>query len=85
MTLTYVLPTKPSRQFVRGDLVDVMDREGHRMSTRKVVRVQRHWVVTDCKRMWTQDGYWVGDTGTWPFPWIRHSRRKSTSASEATP
>ncbi len=75
--LTYVMPTKPRRPFVKGDFVDVMDREGKRMSTEKVARVhQQHWVITDCGRMWTQNGYWVGDTGTWPFPWIKHSRRK---------
>lgn len=85
LTLTYVMPTKPSRPFVRGDIVDVMDREGKRMSTRKVVRVQGHWVVTDCQRMWTQNGYWVGSAGTWPFPWIKHSRRKSITVDSSTP
>lgn len=77
MTLTYVLPTTPRRPFAKGDFVDVMDREGARLSTQQVVLIDGHWVVTCCGRMWTQKGYWVGDTGTWPFPWIKHSRRKS--------
>lgn len=79
MTLTYVVPTKPSRPFVRGDFVDVMNRDGRRLSTRRVKRAGKRIVVTDCERRWEQsNGYWVGETGSFPFPWIRHSRRKQT-------
>lgn len=74
--MTYVRPTKPSRPFVVGDLVDVMDRDGRRLSTRRVVRVSRSTCKTDCGRTWMQNGYWKGESGEWPFPWIRHSRRR---------
>lgn len=77
MKLTYVIPTKPSRSFVRGDIVDVMDREGLVISTRRVVRAGKRVAVTDCGRRWNQNGYWIGENGSWPFPWIKHSRRKS--------
>lgn len=77
MTLTYVRPTKPSRPFERGDFVDVMDRLGNRSETRKVVRAGKYVVLTDCGRRWDQRGFWRGENGSWPFPWIRHSRRKA--------
>lgn len=73
--MTYVQPTKPSRPFKRGDLVDAMDREGNRMSTVRVVRAGKRIVRTSCGRTWSQRGWWIGEQ-EWPFPWIRHSRRK---------
>ena len=76
-TLTYVVPAKPSRPFVVGDLVDVMDRDGRYVSTHRVVRVSKSTCRTDCRRTWMQkNGYWKGESGSWPFPWIRHSRRR---------
>jgi hypothetical protein len=78
VTLTYVVPTTPSRPFERGDFVDVMDRDGRRESTRKVVYAGPQVVRTDCGRRWDQRGYWIGENRAWPFPWIRHSRKKTS-------
>lgn len=78
MSLTYVVPTAPSRPFAVGDLVDVMDREGKRMSTTRVMRAGPKIIKTRCKRTWSPRGWYVGH-GEWPFPWIRHSRRKVES------
>lgn len=78
MTLTYVAPTKPSRPFKRGDIVDVMDRDGKRLSTYKITHASKRRVLTDCGRSWDQRGWWLGANGSYPFPWIRHSRRKSS-------
>jgi hypothetical protein len=77
MTLTYVVPTNPRRAFKRGDIVDVMDRECKRMSSQRVTFARKNFIVTECGRHWNQDGWWIGENGTWPFPWIKHSRRKS--------
>lgn len=76
MTLTYSVPPKPSRPFAVGDLVDVMDREGLHLSTRRVVRAGKHTCKTNCGRTWMQTGWLKATNGVWPFPWIRHSRRK---------
>lgn len=76
MSFTFVVPTVPSRPFVKGDIVDTMDREGKRMETVKVLRAGPRVVKTSCGRTWTQDGYYLGHQA-WPFPWIRHSRRKT--------
>jgi hypothetical protein len=75
--LTYVIPTTPSRPFVVGDLVDVMSRDGKRASTVRVMRAGKRTIKTRCGRTWMQNGYWKGENGSWPFPWVRHSRRKT--------
>jgi hypothetical protein len=81
VSLTYIPPTRPSRPFKTGDIVDTMDREHGRMETVKVVRATRYYVRTSCGRRWTYLGYWVGENGVWPFPWIRHSRKKTYDAA----
>lgn len=73
--LTYVVPTKPRRPFNRGDLVDVMDREGTKLYVAAVVRAGPKIARTNCGRRWTQDGWRLRDRA-YPFPWIKHSRSK---------
>ena len=80
MTLTYIPPTKPSRPFKVGDIVDTMDREHNRMGTVKVVRAGPRIVKTSCGRTWSPRGWYVGHN-EWPFPWIRHSRKKTYDKS----
>ena len=76
MALIYRVPAKPSRPFVVGDLVDVMDSEAQVLSTRRVVRAGKYTCKTNCGRTWMQTGWFKATNGVWPFPWIRHSRRK---------
>lgn len=76
MDLQYTIPKPILKPLKRGDLVDVMSRDGMRLSTRRVVRAGPRVVVTDCTRRWrATDGRWIGDR-VYPFPWIRRSRRK---------
>lgn len=84
-THTYVVPSKPSRPFVRGDFVDVMDRDGIRMETRRIVRANKRRVLTDCGRAWSQAGWWIGADRSYPFPWIRHSRRNAVTTPTTSP
>jgi hypothetical protein len=79
-TATYYYPTRPRRPFSKGDFVDVMTGEHNRLSTRRIVKVRKSSVVTDCGRRWTQRGWWRGDARDWPFPWIRHSRHRTVTA-----
>ena len=83
--LTYVVPAKPRKPFAKGEFVDVMDREGNRMDTVRVVRAGKKTVGTDCGRKWTQSGWWQSETAAYPFPWIRRSRRKIRATQSLTP
>lgn len=85
MALTYELPTRPSRPFKRGDLVDTMNRDHSYMETVRVVRASSRSATTDCGRRWDQSGWWISETCAWPFPWIRHSRRKRTTSESSRP
>lgn len=73
----YKMPTKPSRTFIKGDFVDCMNGDHTYMSTRKIICVGKTFVMTSCGRKWDQRGWWIGSQQTWPFPWIRHSKRKA--------
>ncbi len=75
--MKYVLPKKPRKSFKKNDIVDTFDRLGIKMETVKVISVTKKLVVTSCGRSWDQDGWWIGTNGTWPWPFIRHSRRKT--------
>jgi hypothetical protein len=74
VTITYKPPKRLRKPFVRGQMVEVCDRDLNPERTqRKIVRVGKLITVTDCGRRWrTSDGWWIGENGTWPFPSIRH-------------
>lgn len=75
VSLTYIEPEVPAKPFAKGDAVQVMDREGNVLSTRKIVRVRKTFVQTDCNREWTPEGLFSGVRREGiPFPWIRHAR-----------
>lgn len=71
--MTYIEPPPLPRPFVRGDTVQVMNRDHtpcqgvHRVvyAGKKVVRIE------DGRRYRATDGWWIGDTAAWPFPWLR--------------
>lgn len=69
--LEYVPPTPPPRPFAKGDVVEVLDREGRVLSRQDVTRAGPRVVRTGCGRRWRQDGWWIGEERAWPFPSIR--------------
>lgn len=69
--LTYVVPDDPPRPFQTGDVVEVMDRRGVVIGEQRVTKAADDLVTTDDKRNWTSDGWWLGENGAYPFPWIR--------------
>lgn len=70
--LTYKEPVPPPRPFKRGDMVEVLDRDHTVLSQQRVREATKNYVTTECGRIWTQGGWWVGeDDRAWPFPSIR--------------
>lgn len=78
MTLTYTPPKPVRKPFETGQIVDVCDRDLKTMSQVKVRRSgKKVTTLVDGRRFRSDDGYWIGETGVWPFPSIRHPRRQS--------
>lgn len=76
--LYYKPPAPLRRPFKYGQLVDVRDRGGATISVRRIARVGPRVVVTDCGRRWSATtGKHLGALHAWPFPYIRHSRKRS--------
>ena len=75
MSLTYVVPEKPFRSFVKGDIVDVMSREGSVLSAEiQITGAARESVfIADGRQFLAESGWWVGETDSYPFPWLRHT------------
>ena len=77
MTLYYKVPKPIKTPFVTGEIVEVCDRKMNVMSLEKVKRAGPKVVaLVGGRRFRASDGYWIGDTGCWPFPSIRHARKK---------
>lgn len=76
MSITYKPPLQIRRPFVRGEIVEVVDRNLLMMERERVVyagpRVVR---LAGGRRFRASDGWWIGESGTWPFPSIRHARK----------
>jgi hypothetical protein len=83
--MTYVIPDKPVRPFDKGDIVDVMSREGIVLkAATRIVKKQTiktfigkaHITVfiEDGRQFDAKTGHWVGTEGSYPFPWIRYSK-----------
>lgn len=83
--MTYVVPDNPERPFDKGDLVDVMSREGtiltaktrivRKKTLKKFIGKARATVfIEDGREFSAESGWWVGTVDSYPFPWIRHSK-----------
>ncbi len=80
MTLTYKVPPKLRKPFVAGQFVEVCDRNHDVMSVVKVVYAGKRIVrLNDGRTFRATDGWYVG-LEAWPFPSIRHPRKKAVRA-----
>ena len=80
--LTY----KPSESLPNlriGDLVEILDRKGEVIDTKKVTKIAKRYIKTECGRQWTIDfGEWIAafhgnKPESYPFPSIRRSGARS--------
>lgn len=72
INLTYKIPIPPPRQFRPGDIVEVLDRDHRVLSRQKVVIASGRMCITECGRVWAQDGWRIDSENVRrPFPSIR--------------
>lgn len=73
--MTYKEPVKPKRPFRRGDAVQVMNRDHTVCGGPYMVKSVTKKVATieDGRKYQQANGYWIGENGAWPFPWLRHA------------
>lgn len=75
--MTYKVPKPRGKPFRKGDLVETCDRHLEVMEVVRIVAAGSRQVRTECGRLWRQkDGWWIGDTGVFPFPSIRHLKKE---------
>lgn len=71
--MTYVEPDPLTRPFKKGDIVQVMNSDGSVCGDdHKVVYVGKKVVrIEDGRKYRATDGWWIGNHGAYPFPWLR--------------
>lgn len=80
MSCKYIKPTAPDRPFKKGDFVEVMNGDhsicgGPYRVTHAVKSFAR---IADGREFRQSDGYWIGNNGAYPFPWLRHQPTQQT-------
>ena len=75
--LTYQMPPRLRRPFRVGEVVSICDRSGDVMGKfvvakagAKVIRLR-----ADDRRFRASDGWWIGESGVWPFPSLRQETK----------